>query len=439
MTPQEAQAAGLDGALLKPTGRDWEFTEQQMDAIEQLLEFIQDPMTFQWYFVFRGYAGTGKTSCMEEVARRAANSRVKFVYTAPTNKAAKVLREIVGEACTIYSLLGLRVDKNGETKQVVGGKPVDLSDLDVIVIDEASMINAHLFDLLRDAADKWSLKVIFMGDPAQLPPVKENESMALQGPNAVELTDVKRHDNQILELVTEIRKVIWSPAPSINIRSNNDGHEGVWKLDKNSFKRQIFSAAAAGEFADGRTSKIIAWRNVRVGEYNNIARHAIYGAEAQPGFYLPGDRIVAAGPCERGDVQIMSTDDEAIVESFIECKHPIEPRYHAIELKVRTEDNRVERLLVVHPVSLAQWQADCEMLAHEARANPKLWKRYWEAKDIFHDIRYAYALTAHRSQGSTYTNAYVDYQDVLYNRNRREAFQCLYVAASRARKCLYLA
>lgn len=439
MTPQEVQTAGLDATLLKPTGRDWEFTSQQMDAIEKLLEFIQDPMTFQWYFVFRGYAGTGKTSCMEEVARRAANSRVKFAYTAPTNKAAKVLREIVGEACTIYSLLGLRVDKNGETKQVVGGKPVDLSELDVIVIDEASMINAHLFDLLRDAADKWSLKVIFMGDPAQLPPVKENESMALQGPNAVELTDVKRHENQILELVTDIRKVIWSPAPSINIRSNNDGHEGVWKLDKNSFKRQIFSAAAAGEFADGRTSKIIAWRNVRVAEYNNIARHAIFGAEAQPGFYLPGDRIVAAGPCERGEDVLMTTDDEAIVESYIECKHPIEPKYHAIELKCRTEDNRVVRLLVIHPASAAQFAADSEMLAHEARANSKLWKRFWEHRDIFHDIKYAYALTAHRSQGSTYVNAFVDYQDTLYNRNRREAFQCLYVACSRARKRLYLA
>jgi ATP-dependent exoDNAse (exonuclease V) alpha subunit len=96
-------------------------------------------------------------------------------------------------------------------------------------------------------------------------------------------------------------------------------------------------------------------------------------------------------------------------------------------------------LLVLHPASKQQFENDSQMLAHEAQGNSKLWRRFWEHKDMFHDIRFAYALTAHRSQGSTYTNCFVDYQDVLYNRNRREAFQCLYVAASRARKKLYLA
>lgn len=412
-------------------------TQDQEEAIQKLLDFISDPGG-DWAFTFKGYAGTGKTSCMREVTRRVAQSRAKFSYTAPTNKAAKVLREIVGEASTIYSLLGLRVDKNGATKQITHGKPVDLSDIDVIVVDEASMVNAHLFGLLNDVAFKWELKVVFMGDPAQLPPVKEIESPALRADTGVQLTKVMRHDNQILTLVTAIRNVIASPAPSIQIKADNDGEEGVWKMSSAEFKRRIFTAADNGEFSDGRTSKIISWRNVRVDEYNQIARSAIFGAEAQAGFYLVGDRIVAAGPCERGDDVLMSTDDEAIIEGIMECKHPLEPRYHALELKARTEDNRIVRLLVCHPVSKQAFENDCQLLAHEAAGNPKMWKRFWELKEIFHDIRFAYALTAHRSQGSTYINAYVDYADILYNRNRTEAFKCLYVACSRARKRLFM-
>jgi exodeoxyribonuclease-5 len=119
--------------------------------------------------------------------------------------------------------------------------------------------------------------------------------------------------------------------------------------------------------------------------------------------------------------------------------HPLEPKYHGIELKVRREDNVLVRLLVLHPASAQQFNNDAEGIAHLARANPKLWKNYWEHRDLFHDIRYAYAITAHRSQGSTYHTAFVDFQDVLYNRNRKEAFQCLYVACTRPTTRLYLA
>lgn len=411
----------------------------QLRAVNDLCEFIQNPNPLQWYFTFRGYAGTGKTFCMREVVARFASSATEFAYTAPTNKAAKVLRNITGEASTIYSLLGLRVDKSGEMKKVVGGKPVDLSDIDVVFIDEASMVNKQLFEILREFAERFGFLVVFMGDLAQLPPVGESVSLALDGPIGAELTHVMRHDNQILTLVTSIRQQVNSLAPSIKIKSDNDGEQGVWKLTSREFKMGLYEAASRGDFADGMHSKAISWRNVRVAEYNAIIRNAIYGVAAVPGFYLPGDRIVAAAPCERGDEFLLSTDDEALVESVIECRHPLEPTYQAIELKCKTEKNVTIRLLVIHPASVTQFEEDCQALAHKARGMPKLWKAFWALKELFHDVKYAYALTAHRAQGSTYENVWVDATDILYNRNRKEAFQCLYVAASRPTTRLYLA
>ena len=408
-------------------------------AVQKLLDFIQDPYPPRWYFCFTGFAGTGKTFCMREVVAKCKSSSVQFAYTAPTNKAAKVLKNVTGDACTIYSLLGLRVDKSGELKQVVTGKPVDLSHLDVIVVDEASMVNANLFETIRLTADKWDLKVVFMGDLAQLPPVKEAISPSLVGGESANLMRVMRHDNQILAFATRVREQISSLTPSIQIKSDHDEAGGVWKLTSRDFKIEIFNAAQRGDFADGQYAKIIAWRNVRVAEYNAIARAALWGAEAVNGFFLPGDRVVAAGLCERGDEIIMSTDDEAIVEGVANCVHPLEPKYHSIELKVRREDNQLVRLLVIHPSSVQQFANDSQELAHLARGTPKLWKKFWEHKELFHDIRYAYAITAHRSQGSTYHTVFADYQDILYNRNRPEAFKCLYVAATRPTTRLYLA
>lgn len=419
--------------------RSIELTPEQNIAVKRILEFVEDFNLSSWYFCLSGYAGTGKTFILREVVARCRRSASSFVYTAPTNKAAKVLRNVTGDACTIYSLLGLRVDKSGELKQVVAGKSPDLSDLDVVVVDEASMVNRNLFDILRVSAERWQFKVIFMGDLAQLPPVGEPSSMALGGVVGANLTRVMRHDNQILTFATMVREQVNSLTPSIKIKSDNDGQQGVWKLSTLEFKQRIFTAAANGEFADGTQSKIISWRNVRVAEYNNIARAAIFGADAIPGFYLAGDRVVAAGPCVRADETLLNTDDEAIVEGVAGCLHPLESKYHAIELKARSEDNRVIRLLVIHPSSKQQFDNDSQELAHQARGNPKLWKRFWEHKELFHDVRYAYAITAHRSQGSTYENCFVDFQDILYNRNRKEAFQCLYVACTRPTTRLFLA
>lgn len=438
MTPPR-ESSDNDSLLTPAYASAVELNPEQKIAVSRLLEFIEDFNPSSWYFCFTGYAGTGKTFTLREVVARCRSSASSFAYTAPTNKAAKVLKQVTGDACTIYSLLGLRVDKSGELKQVVTGRTPDLSNLDVIVVDEASMVNRNLFDILRVTAERWGLKVVFMGDLAQLPPVGEPSSLALTGSlNGANLTRVMRHDNSILTFATIVREQVTSLTPSIKIRSDNDGVGGVWKLSQREFKERIFAAAQAGDFADGTTAKVIAWRNVRVAEYNAIARAGIFGADAIPGFYLPGDRIVAAGPCERGDDYLMGTDDEAIIESVTNCVHPLEPKYHAIELKARTEDNRVVRLLVIHPQSKLAFDNDCQALAHEARGNPKLWKRFWEHKELFHDIRYANAITAHRSQGSTYQTVFVDANDVLYNRNRKEAFQCLYVACTRPTTRLFL-
>ena len=135
----------------------------------------------------------------------------------------------------------------------------------------------------------------------------------------------------------------------------------------------------------------------------------------------------------------MGTDEEAIVEAIAESRHPMAPEFQTIELKCRLDDKSIVRLRVLHPASAMVYENAVQSMAHAAKIDHKKWKAFWALKELFHDIKYAYAITAHRSQGSTYENVYVDYQDILLNRERREAFQCLYVATSRPTTKLKLA
>lgn len=411
---------------------------EQVNAIKDITAFLTAPHVHDPFYVLSGPAGTGKTTCLREIAAAYSCSAGRLAFTAPTNKAAKVIRSLTGQASTIYSLLGLRLTANGEMKELAASeKEIDLSSFDGVAVDEAGMISSTLFQILRHKAVSTGMRFLFLGDPYQLPPVGEKESPIWRLPQKSVLTKVERHDNQILELVTDIRTVMGQPFMSINIKSANDGNEGVWNINKGDFKTRIFADAEAGKFADTNTTKVIAWRNVTTMMYNNLIRRGIFGAGV--GFYEVGERIIAASPCMVGGEVALATDEEAIVESIIESRHPMSPEFEAIELKARTEDNRVIRLTVLHPRSYQAYENAVQSLAHAAKLDNRKWKQFWAMKELFHEVKYAYAITAHRAQGSTYENVYVDYQDILLNRERREAFQCLYVACSRPTTKLLLA
>ena len=103
-----------------------------------------------------------------------------------------------------------------------------------------------------------------------------------------------------------------------------------------------------------------------------------------------------------------------------------------------TDDNRVIVLRVLHDDCKQDHDRKAEELAQAARLDRRKWSSFWDFKEAFHKVRHSYAITAHRAQGSTYEAAFVDWKDILANRNRSEAFRCLYVACTRPRKELYL-
>ena len=67
----------------------------------------------------------------------------------------------------------------------------------------------------------------------------------------------------------------------------------------------------------------------------------------------------------------------------------------------------------------------------------KMWRIFFMAKYAFYDVSYAYALTSHKSQGSTYDSVTVDFNDIFKSKmGMDEKLQCFYVACSRAKNNL---
>lgn len=410
--------------------------EGQSKAIYAITQWLHEE-TFDPFFVLKGGAGTGKTFCIQELQPFIDG---EIIYTAPTNKATKVLRETITKpgyrpiCLTIYKLLGLRLEDDSEIKELKRPEhPAALSIYKLVVVDEGSMIPAKLFQYIRENAELHKVRFLFMGDRAQLPPVGEKESPIWALTRGAELTKVMRHDNAILEVATRIREQVDEPYPKLTLESNNDGIEGVWKCNRDEFMAAIREHAASGQLAAPYVSKIIAWRNTQVDAFNKIVRDIIFDKPKDP--WVVGDRVIFTSHAKGPFGPLATTDDEGTVTA-VEVKEL--DIFKCWAVKILLDDERVVVAEVLHEDSRKDFHMELDRLASDARSKIGKWSVFWAVKEMFHQIKHAYAITAHRSQGSTYETALVCHQDILRNPNVNEAYRCLYVAASRPKKKLIL-
>lgn len=410
-------------------------TDGQQHALSDLEKWLK---TGESYFVLRGYAGTGKTFIVKEFAKLLYGAPA--LYTAPTNKATKVLRMLMdGALCkTIYSALSLRMTtREDELVLTASEEKFNIGKYKIVVVDEASMLNTEIMSHLEDACRRFGIKVLFVCDPCQLPPVGEDISpvMALDCPT-FELTEVVRHDNQILELATSIRNSILTGARIAPISFDSGSEKSVWQLSDHGFYERCRKMARNG-FND---VKIVAWRNRTVDSLNNLVRDELYTEEQRDfGTWLIGDSVVMTEPVGSGKNTVATTDDEGIIsESDIDMD--AETGLKCYHLSVKMEDGTTIMIRTIHEDGMSNFQQQLGELAAQARkpGQRSVWKTFWGLKNRFINIRHSWALTAHRAQGSTFKRVLVDAGDILSNSDSETAKRCLYVATTRPSKHLFL-
>lgn len=471
-----------------------QLTSDQQKAIDGILQDISQPGAKA---VLCGYAGTGKTVTTAALVSALIDRGKRVVVATPTHKArAQVERALLTcgadgfEAVTVHRMLGLKQvrdknsgketfepDKNGknmltekERYDEDQGKKVPVSPVDVVIVDETSMLSSELYDLLLHELN--GRPVVFVGDDRQLLPVGEEQVCRAftEAQSLYRLTDVLRHDGAILNLATFTRQMAVGRAPFA--AAQGGGSRVVAHRSREQWLNELLELAASTEArADPDFCRALAWTNKAVEELNDRIHVRRYGPGAPQ--FLSGMTCVTVdaipGP-DGGQPLINSTMDVIIREANVVTHRfrvddlPGRPGFYlddkakALDIDDIPVDWKVWDLTVafpeeyVHPVSFRVIHKDSEKqwnnaqraiagMAKEATGEYRrdLWDLYFKYKDSVGKLQPASALTIHKSQGSTFKNVWLHWSvDGWGSAPTAQQNQLAYVGITRAAESLHV-
>lgn len=453
----------------KPVPQDFTFADgtkikapfkpnaQQIDALNEMDRFMKSNETSM---TLSGYAGTGKTSLMEMIAQKGRKQHRPVVFCASTNKAAAVLNERVSKAgfkaATLNKVFGISVEVDSKSNTYNARNLVNvLKDADItpgttVIIDEASMINEENYDILNNIAKQNSLKIIYVGDSAQLAPVNENKISKVfrngEG-KVITLTQVERtDDNAILKEATELR----NGNPLSGISSFNNKGEGVAYISPN-HQDEINNVVAhyvKGLKHNPNYFRILAYTNKAVSAYNNQVRELLGYTSPIPNVGEPMTGYTNWGYNWKTK-SYRFINSESYKVSKIDKPHKITTSLNdgtavtmeAIPLTLEDPVGNVDTFDFIdiksNPSNLQaaiQLANEKKMLWAKAKhavgrdAKAKIYQRinfidnFLFVNDNIEDsnhnllqaktIDFGYAMTVHKSQGSTFTNVLMDDVDI---------------------------
>ena len=419
-----------------------ELTTEQWDILQDLNRFVRGRRKLH---LLTGYAGTGKTTLLQALIKqmRKRGDRRKIVLTAFSNKATKVLASMANrwsldvDAITCCKLLGLKPDIDNATgKQVFKPDPGSENTFDryrLVIVDEASMISEEMWGLLTDAVSDLHKRtqILFVGDVAQLPPIGERESKTFSEIyDRSDLTQVVRYGGAIGVLAESIRNQLGNRyLPRFETDMNGDRTTGVVVAPSNQWEKLMVRAFLSDHYKkDSDYVRVLAYTNKRVHYLNHSIRTAIYGSTTRR--FVKGERLIANAPCFVKDNIVLQNSEECEV---LEANEGKDGEWFVWFLRVLNDEDKVRHLTVLHELSVEKFAQQLQTYAEARR-----WREFWDLKTLFHNLSYAYCLTIHKSQGSTFKNVFVDIPNTLINYNVQERNQLLYVAVTRASDRLFL-
>lgn len=451
----------------------------QSEGFDKLVDFIGNDYGNKM-FVLRGYAGTGKTFLSSRIVNyiNSNSGRRSIGISSPTNKALKVLLENINVSIngilykTIYQFLGLteKVDRYGNRtfERDKKTKFIDIEDLGYLIVDEVSMLNDDIFAKILPYAN--NIKIIFMGDPAQIPPIGKKSCVPFDPTKqdmfiTHSLTEIMRQedDNPIIDLSYLTRENLnhsLSYAKDTRLNSKGDGiifMNGSNGNDRQKLKPLLNQYFNSEEFRkDPNFAKVIAWRGETVTYLNNTIRNMIFPYDdfefdlEEHGKILPGEKLIANTPIFSDINNILfNTSSEFDVEGvkegsiWIKGVHGMKQMktYNCMVMGGRWNKNAKSKIQILHEDSEQEYKLIIDGLrqrAIESEGRNYSWPAYYNAQKLFADIAYNYAITAHKAQGSGYNNVFFIESDVDLNPNIVERNQIKYTSYTRSKNKLFI-
>lgn len=422
-------------------------TDEQKRVYSHLLGFLHNPN--KQAIIIDGSGGVGKSFMVNYICNNliedykcscqisGKNPEYRFIIpTATTNKACESLSQYLKTSVqTIHNYLGLVVLDDYETGEtsVVPSRSYRTRHNEVILIDEASMINQDTFNFIKNSL-RDNCKVIYVGDKYQLPPINEKISQIyLQNYEELSLTKLLRASNQeLIDINKAARELVINGTKipvkeGLNIHFLNDTTAPNYII--NNFKNP------------DHNNLICCYTNKAVIAYNNYCKQ-IRGIDSP---YVKGEHYICNNVVHtlgRGNVQavIFHVEDECRIADI--DFHPQQVKIYdnfTIDGYKATIENLScgSKFVVYLPTDINKHLEQIKLIKKQAMQDKELWRVYYAMKNFFPDMRPRDAKTIHKAQGSSVEDVFIDLNDLSHCYDKNVTRRLLYVAISRARKNVY--
>jgi ATP-dependent exoDNAse (exonuclease V) alpha subunit len=446
----------------------FEPTSDQARLFKKLDEFISAKTNTREVFMLKGFAGTGKTTMVSALVKILNKFGYKYVLLAPTGRAAKVMAQYSGiPASTIHKKIYRQTANPYSEGLSFSRQPNKLADT-IYIVDEASMIsdekafgeNGLLQDLMNYVFEKTNNKLLLVGDTAQLPPVGQVLSPALDAAyltsnfrcnvTELELRQVMRQAEAsgILMNATDLRNKLQEEKPDLKLQTK--GYRDIFAMTGEKLEDGL--RYAYDKFGVENTT-VICRSNKNANMYNQHIRRQIFGAEDEIGagdylmivrnnyFWLPKDSEI--GFMANGDfVEITKIIKFEEMYGFrfadVQIRFVDAPKEEEVEVKIMLDTLYSEAPALPaeqNKALYAEVLKDYSDLGTKKERSQQLKKNpYLNALQV----KFAYALTCHKAQGGQWPAVFLDHGYLKEEMITPEFTRWLYTAVTRSSEQLFL-
>jgi len=382
----------------------FELSEKQNSILDTILQWYKEhPIQ---YLTFGGYAGTGKTTLLGILGQylHKENKKMEIAYCSYTGKAARVLQRKLRDASSINTsdytgtIHGLIYKAICDEKDNIIGwekKATEEFDYDLIIVDEASMVTAQIWnDLLS-----FGVPVLAAGDHGQLPPIEGNFNLMSNPTLKLEEIFRQERENPIIKISEIARR--YGQIPFMNFS------ETVRKISKKDDDTQEFISDKMSSF-DDQTMVLVGYNRTRV-ELNKGIRQLLEFESPTP---IYGDRVICLK--NNPSMGIFNGMTGTILSI---SKNEIGNFYDA-EISLDGEND-----VFSGPISVDQFGKQDTMTQYLS-----------ENMNLFD---FGYALTVHKAQGSQ-SHRVILFEERFPRTTDDNWRRWLYTAVTRAEKELYI-
>lgn len=481
-TKTESPVRNTDVTTVRSTGKSGGITynKEQQSAIVNAVSFLKTNTDPTQYYVIEGKAGTGKTTIAKEILKEFEDEQI--YVAAVSHKAKGVIKSSFGDDTrgkkffSIAGLLGMKGinDNDTQTTKFQVGLKVPLLDNPpaLLVIDEASMITEDVLKKIININSSLSrpFQMLFLGDIGQIQPIRDEQSEFYRTHKDLlnKKSDIfnSKHKSK---LITRVRQgeanpilpyadYFWENSqkenpelnPTQHIVRNNQITDKGSLLFSNSEGEVLNSVIKAVKNAveKGLTNhvKIVTYHVNEKTELNQKIHEALFGKDSD---YSKGDMLILNSPYDLPDVNATMENSSEIQIKSIQDEDTDEFGVHTLYLETNgtayTRTGNEQKDCVIQVVSrndIGLYNQKLQELASYAKRQTnralkkQAWSDFWEYKGRYADVDFGYAITAHKSQGSTYDIVVVDEKDIMgaTATSNQEKSELIYTALTRPRK-----